>query len=231
MSASARVRSRQSSPVRASNRNGPNVNCLSSAIRGLLSQAFPEFSRNSPSTFRALAAKVVAYSQSDRNHGGTCSADRPATGNVSWWLKRQSPKRAWPMIGRLKSTWVRCQRRGMPRASLLIAALTLTAGGICNVGAEAPTLAGKTVTMIIAAGAGDGGLNVWGRVVARHIGRCAGRPDRRGAEHAGCRRVRRRQPHLQCRGQGRHCDGDYGFTDAARDQSWGLPARGSMRPG
>ena len=75
------------------------------------------------------------------------------------------------MIGRLKSTWVRCQRRGMPRASLLIAALTLTAGGICNVGAEAPTLAGKTVTMIIAAGAGDGGLNVWGRIVARHIGR------------------------------------------------------------
>ena len=87
-------RSRQSSPVRASNRNGPNVNCLSSAIRGLLSQAFPEFSRNSPSTFRALAAKFVAYSQSDRNHGGTCGADRPATGNVSWWLKRQSPKRA-----------------------------------------------------------------------------------------------------------------------------------------
>ena len=59
----------------------------------------------------------------------------------------------------------------MARASLLIAALTLTAGGICNVGAEAPTLAGKTVTMIIAAGAGDGGLNVWGRIVARHIGR------------------------------------------------------------
>jgi tripartite-type tricarboxylate transporter receptor subunit TctC len=41
---------------------------------------------------------------------------------------------------------------------------------VTTVGAQVPTLAGKNVTMIIASGPG-GGFDLWGRTVARHIGR------------------------------------------------------------
>jgi tripartite-type tricarboxylate transporter receptor subunit TctC len=58
---------------------------------------------------------------------------------------------------------------------LLLAASFGTAIGISGVGAQG--LADKTVTMTIASGAG-GGFDLWGRMVARHIGRhLPGRPN------------------------------------------------------
>jgi tripartite-type tricarboxylate transporter receptor subunit TctC len=53
---------------------------------------------------------------------------------------------------------------------LLVAAVLGTAMGATAAQAQTPNLADKTVTMIIASGAG-GGFDLWGRMVARHIGR------------------------------------------------------------
>jgi tripartite-type tricarboxylate transporter receptor subunit TctC len=58
--------------------------------------------------------------------------------------------------------------RSMISAGLLAFAIAGSAGGSAM--AQAPTLAGKTVTMIIGFGAG-GGYDIWGRLVADHIGR------------------------------------------------------------
>jgi tripartite-type tricarboxylate transporter receptor subunit TctC len=60
---------------------------------------------------------------------------------------------------------------------LLVAAVFGTALGATGAQAQAPNLADKTVTMIIASGAG-GGFDLWGRMVARHIGKhLPGRPN------------------------------------------------------
>jgi tripartite-type tricarboxylate transporter receptor subunit TctC len=52
----------------------------------------------------------------------------------------------------------------------LVLVLAATLASIGSATAEAPTLAGKNVTMIIGSGAG-GGFDLWGRAVARHIGK------------------------------------------------------------
>ena len=54
--------------------------------------------------------------------------------------------------------------------TLLAAALAATVIGMPPARAQAPTLADKNVAMIIASGPG-GGFDLWGRTVARHIGR------------------------------------------------------------
>lgn len=53
---------------------------------------------------------------------------------------------------------------------LLAAALAAIVIGVPPASAQAPSLADKTVTMIIASGPG-GGFDLWGRTVGRHIGR------------------------------------------------------------
>lgn len=58
---------------------------------------------------------------------------------------------------------------------LLLASVLGTVMGVSGAGAQ--TLADRTVTMIIASGAG-GGFDLWGRMVARHIGKyLPGRPN------------------------------------------------------
>src|SRR5437763_1902601 len=57
-------------------------------------------------------------------------------------------------------------RLGVPIV-LLMAAI---AGTPVSAAAQAPSLAGKNVSMIIGFGPG-GGYDLWGRIVARHIGR------------------------------------------------------------
>jgi tripartite-type tricarboxylate transporter receptor subunit TctC len=60
---------------------------------------------------------------------------------------------------------------------LLAAAVAATVTGVAVAAAQAPSLADKTVTMVIASGAG-GGFDLWGRAVARHIGKhLPGRPN------------------------------------------------------
>ena len=55
--------------------------------------------------------------------------------------------------------------------ALPLATLTAMAvGAAAPAAAQAPSLAGKNVTMIIGFGPG-GGYDLWGRVVARHIGK------------------------------------------------------------
>ena len=56
------------------------------------------------------------------------------------------------------------------RPLLLTAAVAATTIGVTAASAQEPTLAGKTVAMVIASGPG-GGFDLWGRTVARHIGR------------------------------------------------------------
>jgi hypothetical protein len=74
---------------------------------------------------------------------------------------------------------------------------------------QAPSLAGKNVTMIIGSASG-GGYDLWGRVVARHIGKhLPGKPTVVPQNLAGSRRLERRQSHLQRRAQGRHDDGHH----------------------
>lgn len=51
-----------------------------------------------------------------------------------------------------------------------VAMLAALVGASRTAAAQAPTLAGKTVTMVIGSGTG-GGNDLWGRVVARHIGK------------------------------------------------------------
>ena len=61
----------------------------------------------------------------------------------------------------------------MPTQRLLgpaVLAATLTLISAASAPAQTPSLAGKTVQMIIGFGAG-GGYDLWGRVVARHIGK------------------------------------------------------------
>lgn len=53
---------------------------------------------------------------------------------------------------------------------LFALATALLAGGTLAASAQAPNLAGKTVTMVIGFGPG-GGYDLWGRTVARHIGK------------------------------------------------------------
>jgi tripartite-type tricarboxylate transporter receptor subunit TctC len=53
---------------------------------------------------------------------------------------------------------------------LFALATALLMGGTLNASAQAPNLAGKTVTMVIGFGPG-GGYDLWGRTVARHIGK------------------------------------------------------------
>ena len=56
------------------------------------------------------------------------------------------------------------------RKLLTVAVVAATLQGIAGASAQAPSLAGKTVTVIIGFGPG-GGYDLWGRVVARHIGK------------------------------------------------------------
>ena len=59
---------------------------------------------------------------------------------------------------------------------LAVAVVTATLHGIAGAAAQAPSLAGKTVNVIIGFGTG-GGYDQWGRVLARHIGKhLPGRP-------------------------------------------------------
>ena len=53
---------------------------------------------------------------------------------------------------------------------LLAAVLGATIGSAAPAAAEGPTLAGKTVSLIIGFGVG-GGYDLWGRLIARHIGK------------------------------------------------------------
>jgi tripartite-type tricarboxylate transporter receptor subunit TctC len=52
----------------------------------------------------------------------------------------------------------------------LFIAVAVTLASIGSATAQAPTLAGKNVNIIIGAGSG-GGIDQWGRTVARHIGK------------------------------------------------------------
>jgi tripartite-type tricarboxylate transporter receptor subunit TctC len=52
----------------------------------------------------------------------------------------------------------------------LVAAMAAAVLGLTVAAAQAPSLAGKTVTMLIGFGPG-GGYDAWGRVVARHLGK------------------------------------------------------------
>jgi len=53
---------------------------------------------------------------------------------------------------------------------VLVIAVAATLASIGSATGQAPILAGKNVTMIIGSGAG-GGFDLWGRAVARHIGK------------------------------------------------------------
>src|SRR3954449_5326691 len=60
------------------------------------------------------------------------------------------------------------EMKSTSRLFTLAAALLL--GGTLTASAQAPNLSGKTVQMVIGFGPG-GGYDLWGRVVARHIGK------------------------------------------------------------
>jgi tripartite-type tricarboxylate transporter receptor subunit TctC len=59
---------------------------------------------------------------------------------------------------------------GNLRKLVLVIAIAATSASIGSAMAQGPSLAGKNVTMIIGSGTG-GGYDLWGRVVARHIGK------------------------------------------------------------
>jgi tripartite-type tricarboxylate transporter receptor subunit TctC len=56
------------------------------------------------------------------------------------------------------------------KSRLFVIAAALLIGGTMTASAQAPDLSGKTVQMIIGFGPG-GGYDLWGRIVARHIGK------------------------------------------------------------
>jgi tripartite-type tricarboxylate transporter receptor subunit TctC len=62
-------------------------------------------------------------------------------------------------------------KRRAPLANALLVVSLLTGGAVASASAQSPpSLAGKTVQMLIGFGPG-GGYDLWGRVVARHIGK------------------------------------------------------------
>jgi hypothetical protein len=82
--------SRQSCPVRVSKRNNPNANCRSAAI-AKPAREFPGKFPELPSTFRAIAARVVARVWNGRNQKGETHECQSSP-----WPSRQCPVRLGP---------------------------------------------------------------------------------------------------------------------------------------
>jgi hypothetical protein len=76
---------------------------------------------------------------------------------------------ALPVVSCFAWALSQCSERNV-RKLLLVIAIAATLASITPAMAQAPSLAGKNVTMIIASGTG-GGYDLWGRLVARHLGK------------------------------------------------------------
>ena len=90
--------------------------------------------------------------------------------------------------------------------AMLVAPLlaALLAAGTTPAAAQADTLAGKTVQMIIGFGPG-GGYDLWARTLGRHIGRhLPGNPNVVPQNMPGAGSYVGRKPYLQRRAEGRH---------------------------